>query len=151
MKEKRKEEDDCPFSNIEDDCPFCDIEGGAHGRIIDQSDDFYLIYSLYAVSKGHALIIPKRHMKHPFHMSSYSWVEFGNMLEYAYDYLGREYSPDGWNIGWNVFSAGGQTIQHAHCHIIPRYKGDVEDPRGGIRHVIPEKANYMKGKEKDEN
>lgn len=142
MKEKRKEKDNY--------CPFCDIKGGAQGRIIDSNENFYLIYSLYEVSKGHALIIPKEHMKHPFHMDSAQWMDFGDMLLFAYDYLDGVYLPNGFNVGWNVNEAGGQTIMHSHCHIIPRYKGDVEDPRGGIRHVIPEKANYMKEKENDE-
>lgn len=135
-----------------EECPFCDIESGAQGRIIDQSEDFYLIYSLYEVSEGHALIVPKEHMEHPFYMDSDQWMDFGGMMGYAFGYLGKEHLPDGFNVGWNVFSAGGQTIMHAHCHIIPRYDGDVEDPRGGIRHVIPEKANYKKiMEEEDEN
>lgn len=133
----------------EDYCPFCDLETEAYGRIIERSELFYLIYSLYEVSEGHALIIPKKHMEHPYHMRAGQWIDFGTMLEYAVEYLEYKYSLQGFNIGWNVGEAGGQTIMHAHCHIIPRYDGDVEDPRGGIRHVIPEKANYARILEKE--
>ena len=67
-----------------------------------------------------------------------------DLLDVVKEQLDAEFHPDGYNVGFNAGEAGGQTVAHLHLHVIPRYRGDVEDPRGGIRHVIPGKGNYLK-------
>ena len=67
-----------------------------------------------------------------------------DLLNVVKEQLDAEFHPDGYNVGFNAGEAAGQTVAHLHLHVIPRYKGDVEDPRGGIRHVIPGKGNYLK-------
>ena len=96
----------------------------------------------YPVSEGHALIIPKRHVQSFFELKAIEKAAVLQALDEAKEALDREFSPDGYNIGINDGEAAGQTVLHLHVHLIPRYKGDTEDPRGGVRHVFPQKAKY---------
>jgi diadenosine tetraphosphate (Ap4A) HIT family hydrolase len=131
------------------ECIFCQSKEFDE-RIVKETERFLLVYSKYAVSDGHLLIIPKRHYAFVFLMEPNEWEEFGELLTWALDWIFRNYNANGMNIGWNVGEGAGQTVMHTHCHIIPRYKGDVEDPSGGIRHVIPEKAKYKNYKSEEE-
>lgn len=131
-----------------EECPFCNREY-INTRTIRESKHFLLFHSKYPVSCGHLLIIPKKHYENIWGMKPKHWKEFGEILFESKDWLTKRYKPDGFNVGWNVHKAGGQTIMHSHCHVIPRYEGDVEDPRGGIRHVIPANANYIKEMERE--
>lgn len=91
----------------------------------------------FPVSKGHALFIPKRHVDGFTEMNNYESVSYFSQLKEVIDSLWRDYRFDGYNIGINNGAAAGRTIHHLHTHIIPRYKGDVADPRGGVRNLMP--------------
>lgn len=120
-------------------CPFCSLP---QDRIISENESTVAIRDEYPVSKGHILIIPKRHVESLFDCHPDEKAGFFQALEDAKVALDEEFSPDGYNIGINDGAAAGQTIMHLHIHLIPRYIGDTEDPRGGVRWVFPEKAKY---------
>jgi diadenosine tetraphosphate (Ap4A) HIT family hydrolase len=96
----------------------------------------------YPVTKGHLLIIPFRHEPSFLSLSSDEKAAALELLTQATLKLDSEFHPDGYNVGINVGEAAGQTVAHAHMHVIPRYIGDVPDPSGGIRWVIPSRARY---------
>jgi len=96
----------------------------------------------YPISTGHTLVIPKRHTGSWFETTPEEQSAMLNLLERAKAVLETEFKPDGYNIGINDGPTAGQTVPHLHMHLIPRYKGDQEDPRGGVRWIIPEKAKY---------
>tara|TARA_B100001123_G_scaffold322850_1_gene362308 strand:+ start:245 stop:613 length:369 start_codon:yes stop_codon:yes gene_type:complete len=96
----------------------------------------------YPLTEGHTLIIPKRHISEIFNLDSKEYTDIWEIINATNKSLTDTLSPDGFNIGVNVGKEAGQTIDHAHLHLIPRYKGDIADPRGGIRWVIPDKAPY---------
>jgi len=96
----------------------------------------------YPVSKGHALIIPRRHVASFFETTDEERLAMMKLLDEAKAALDKELKPDGYNIGINGGAAAGQTVMHLHIHLIPRYAGDRADPRGGVRWIIPEKAAY---------
>lgn len=104
----------------------------------------FAIYDKFPVSSGHTLIIPKRLVKTWFEASLEEQQDLFNLVNQVKSILDIKYNPDGYNIGINSGLAAGQTVFHLHIHLIPRYLGDVKDPRGGVRYVIPEKANYLK-------
>lgn len=122
-------------------CPFCEIEPE---RILYGDEHCYTVRDGFPVSRGHTLIISRRHIGSFFDTSDAEKTAMLRALERSKTTLIREYSPDGWNIGINDGPAAGQTVPHLHIHLIPRYKDDVTDPRGGIRWVLPEKAVYWK-------
>lgn len=123
-------------------CPFCTLPPE---RIVAQNRCGAWIYDGYPVSPGHSLIIPKRHVGSFFEVSAEERAALLELLDQARAAVEMEYSPDGYNIGINDGAAAGQTIPHRHLHLIPRYVGDAADPRGGVRWVIPEKADYWSG------
>lgn len=96
-------------------------------------------YDLYPASPGHLLIIPKRHVSSFFETTDEEKLAIFQLIDDCRKLIQEKYNPDSYNIGVNVGIFAGQTIMHAHVHVIPRYVGDVMDPRGGIRGVIPEK------------
>ena len=96
----------------------------------------------YPVSKGHTLIIPRRHVASFFNTTEEERQSMLKLLDEVKAMLDSEHKPDGYNIGINNGPAAGQTVMHLHMHLIPRYAGDLPDPRGGVRWVIPEKAAY---------
>ncbi len=122
-----------------EECPFCHPDPDR--EIIQDSPLAYSIYDKYPVSKGHALIIPKRHCSDYFNLSAKEQSECWKMINHVKT-LQEKYGPDGFNIGININEVAGQTIPHVHIHLIPRYKGDVKNPEGGVRGVIPDKKNY---------
>lgn len=124
---------------MDTDCPFCPLPTD---RIISESDYTITIRDSFPVSEGHTLIIPKRHVQSFFELHAIEKAAVLQALDEAKEALDKEFSPDGYNIGINDGEAAGQTVMHLHIHLIPRYKGDTEDPRGGVRHVFPEKAKY---------
>ena len=119
------------------DCTFCN-----KSEFILENEHWICIYDNYPVSNGHTLIIPKRHFNDYFLSTELERSSFDKILFEVKEHLDKEYSPDGYNVGFNLNEEGGQSIFHCHIHIIPRYRGDVENPRGGIRGVIPSKQNY---------
>ena len=122
-------------------CPFCEPD---INRIFYDDDPMFLCcWDGFPVSTGHALIIPRRHVATWFEATAQEQESLLKGIEIAKREIEKQYQPDGFNIGINVGEAAGQTVHHLHVHVIPRYKGDVEDPRGGVRYVIPDKANYL--------
>jgi len=120
-------------------CPFC---GLTEDRVIVETDFSLVVRDGYPVSEGHTLIIPKRHVGSFFSLTSDEQMDILELLNQSKSKLDTEFAPDGYNIGINDGVAAGQTISHLHVHLIPRYNGDQPDPRGGLRWVIPEKADY---------
>jgi diadenosine tetraphosphate (Ap4A) HIT family hydrolase len=120
-------------------CPFCTLPPE---RIIESNDLALVIRDGYPISPGHTLIIPKRHIGSWFDITHEEQTAMLNLLERAKAVLEEEFKPDGYNIGINDGPTAGQTVPHLHMHLIPRYKGDLEDPRGGVRWIIPGKAKY---------
>lgn len=100
------------------------------------------VYDGYPISPGHSLIVPRRHIADLFGLTQEEQAAIWALVAPVRQNIEKHYSPDGYNIGVNIGAAGGQTVLHAHLHIIPRYSGDVQDPRGGIRWIIPSKAAY---------
>ena len=94
------------------------------------------------MSKGHTLVIPKRHISSYFECTDTERLELWSLVEQVKTLLESEFEPDGFNIGINIGAAAGQTVPHMHIHVIPRYSGDMDDPRGGVRGVIPDKQKY---------
>jgi len=98
----------------------------------------------YAVSPGHTVVIPRRHVSSFFDLTPEEVIACMGLITEERRLLDAEFKPDGYNIGVNIGPAAGQSIFHVHIHIIPRYKGDVENPQGGVRHVIPKKGHYTR-------
>ena len=120
-------------------CPFCTLNPG---RIIDSNEFGVTIRDGFPVSPGHTLVIPKRHIGSWFEIDAKEQLGLLDLLTRAKIALQDELNPYGYNIGINDGPAAGQTVPHLHMHLIPRYKGDQDDPRGGVRWIIPEKAKY---------
>ena len=135
-----------------ENCIFCNIINAVRiqafcdefpkERIVYQDDTWLAIYDNYPVSQGHVLLMPKRHCETYFDLNYVELVSLGVTIGVIKFILNNKFNPDGYNIGVNCGEAAGQTVKHCHIHIIPRYKGDMEDPRGGVRGVIPEKQKY---------
>jgi diadenosine tetraphosphate (Ap4A) HIT family hydrolase len=96
----------------------------------------------FPVNPGHCLVLPKRHVDDLFQLTIEEQTDIGQLLWELRELLEAEHHTSSFNVGANVGAAAGQTIEHAHVHLIPRYEGDVLDPRGGIRWVVPERAPY---------
>jgi diadenosine tetraphosphate (Ap4A) HIT family hydrolase len=120
-------------------CPFCTLPTT---RIIDSSEHGHVIRDAYPISPGHTLIIPKRHVRSFFDLTADERLDLLSLLDKAKAGIDHEFRPDAYNVGINDGPAAGQTVPHLHVHLIPRYDGDREDPRGGVRWIIPEKADY---------
>ncbi len=120
-------------------CFFCHLDD-----IIVQNDLVITIRDAYPISQGHTLIIPKRHIASLFEATQEEQIALLQALQAAKKDLNQQYAPDGYNIGINDGIAAGQTVMHLHIHLIPRYKGDCPDPRGGVRWIFPQKAVYWK-------
>ncbi len=121
-------------------CPFCAPDRDS--ELVMESATVYAIYDKFPVSRGHVLIIPKRHCPDYFQLTFKEQSACWFMLNKVKEMILQQYHPDGFNIGVNVNPVAGQTIDHVHIHLIPRYHGDVEDPVGGVRGVIPARRKY---------
>jgi diadenosine tetraphosphate (Ap4A) HIT family hydrolase len=120
-------------------CPFCFLPSG---RIHGENEYAVWIRDAYPVSPGHSLVIPRRHVGSFFDVTPEERTAILALLDQARASAAAEFGPDGFNIGINDGPAAGQTVLHLHVHLIPRYGGDLPDPRGGVRWVIPQKADY---------
>lgn len=96
----------------------------------------------FPVSPGHALLVPRRHVSTWFDATEDEQQELTSAIGTTREAILAQYQPDGFNVGMNLGAAAGQTVGHLHVHVIPRYAGDVGDPRGGVRWVVPERADY---------
>jgi ATP adenylyltransferase len=122
------------------DCLFC---GQLDSRIVAENELAYVIRDAFPVTEGHTLVIPKRHVKDYFGLEQPELNAINQLLEQQKQTLEAEDSTiDGFNIGMNCGESAGQTVFHCHVHLIPRRSGDMEKPRGGVRHVIPSKGSY---------
>lgn len=120
-------------------CVFCHLP---RDRVVAENGLAIFIMDAFAVSPGHSLIIPKRHIASFFDATAAEREAMLELLDRARQAVLRSHQPAGFNIGINDGPAAGQTVPHLHMHLIPRYAGDQADPRGGVRWVIPEKADY---------
>jgi diadenosine tetraphosphate (Ap4A) HIT family hydrolase len=118
---------------------FTNIE---QGRIIYKDKYFFIINDRFPVNPGHLLIISNEVRTDYFNLTDQEKAALPIAIEKAKEFIQSKFSPDGFNIGMNCGEFAGQTVFHFHCHLIPRYKGDMENPRGGVRHVIPLKGSY---------
>ena len=121
-------------------CLFCRL--ARRVEVICETATCVAFYDGYPVSPGHALIIPKRHVASYFDLTNHEREAMNVMLQFVKQKIDERFHPDGYNIGINVNEAAGQSVFHVHMHIIPRYKGDVPNPKGGVRGVIPGKQSY---------
>ena len=125
------------MSDPNDPCRFC-----ATREVTRQNELAYCERDSYPVSPGHSLIIPFRHCASFFDLTAEEVAACMELLADERRSVDSEFNPDGYNVGINVNAAAGQSIFHVHIHLIPRYAGDSPRPQGGVRKVIPEKADY---------
>jgi diadenosine tetraphosphate (Ap4A) HIT family hydrolase len=125
--------------NMNAACPFCALPDV---RIVFRNSAAVAIRDSYPVTPGHTLLIPVRHVASFFDATPSERQAMLTLLDMAKLQLQAEFGPAGYNIGINDGEAAGQTVGHLHMHLIPRYPGDRSDPRGGVRWVIPDKADY---------
>ena len=124
-------------------CLFCDVQTIDRDRIIAENSLTYAIRDGFPVTEGHTLFIPKRHTLDYFSLEQEEVLAINHLMELNRKLLQKEDPTiDGFNIGMNCGETAGQTIFHCHVHLIPRRKGDVENPRGGVRHIIAGKGFY---------
>jgi len=125
------------MNNGSPSCPFCHPDS-----VLLENDLAYVIRDSNPVNPGHLLIIPKRHVADFFLTTEAEKAAMLLLLDMAKRHLNDKHAPAGYNIGINVGETAGQTIPHVHLHLIPRYHGDTENPRGGVRGVIPSRQSY---------
>ncbi len=121
--------------------PFLEIPKSEH---ITSNETSFAIWDKFPVTNGHALIIPYRIIPSWWSATDHEQSDLMALIDNVHAIIEEKHAPDGYNIGINLGKSAGQTIDHLHIHLIPRYFGDVIDPRGGVRNVIPEKGNYLK-------
>ena len=122
------------------DCPFCVRAAG--GETVAANDAAVAFPDAFPVAAGHTLVCPRRHVADLFALDESEWGEVWALVRKVQRLLATEVDADGWNVGVNAGEAAGQTVEHAHVHLIPRRAGDVADPRGGVRWVLPDQADY---------
>ena len=120
-------------------CPFCTLPPE---RILLTSAHGVIIRDGYPITSGHTLVIPRRHVDSFFNLTAEERVDLLGLLDQAKAGIEKEFKPATYNIGINDGPAAGQTVSHLHIHLIPRYTGDVPDARGGVRWIIPDRADY---------
>lgn len=121
------------------DCPFCRL---SPERIIDSNAHALMVADAFPVSPGHTLVILRRHIADFFGATSEEIASVYELLQRAKNRLDRDLMPAGYNIGVNIGTAAGQTVLHVHVHLIPRYAGDIQNPIGGVRNILPGKGAY---------
>ena len=123
-------------------CLFCDSKKSG---IAHENDLAYASYDSYPVSDHHCLIIPKRHIKDYFDMTNDELIACNDLIQIVKnEILSKDLNVKGFNIGTNAGKIAGQSIMHCHIHLIPRRVGDVDNPQGGVRSVIPNKQHYKR-------
>lgn len=125
---------------LPDNCPFCTQNKSV--SIIAENVLAFAISDIYAVNQGHCLVITKRHIESFFDATKEEVEALFSLVSEMKVILDQRFEPGGYNIGINVGDVAGQTVSHVHVHLIPRYKGDVQNPRGGVRNIIPGKGDY---------
>lgn len=123
---------------VSTNCIFCEPQR----EIIAQNSLTIAVFDTYPVAPGHALVLPRRHVVTIWDLSDKEYDACFRLVRELRTILEAHFHPGGFNVGANCGEVAGQSVWHAHVHVIPRYKGDTPNPRGGVRHVIPLKANY---------
>jgi diadenosine tetraphosphate (Ap4A) HIT family hydrolase len=124
-------------------CLFCDVQTKIKDRVVDENALAYAIRDGFPVSPGHTLLIPKRHTLDYFGLTQAETISINQLMINQKRFLESEDPTiDGFNIGMNCGETAGQSVWHCHVHLIPRRRGDVERPKGGVRHIIPNKGFY---------
>ena len=152
---QKKDRDDTDFKNVHEaynkrseDCIFCTFEKTGERQILHkgvalENELAIAFYDGFAVTKGHTLFIPRRHVSDYFDLNQAELNAINSLIRIQKQHLESEDSSiSGWNVGVNVNESGGQSVFHVHVHLIPRRDGDMDDPKGGVRGVIPEKQKY---------
>jgi diadenosine tetraphosphate (Ap4A) HIT family hydrolase len=121
------------------DCPFCSPDAA---DIAAENDLAYARFDPFPANPGHMLVIPFRHTASYFDLTADEQSAIHELIDRCREIVEERYAPDGYNIGVNIGPAAGQSVMHVHIHFIPRYHGDVEATRGGIRGVIPHRRDY---------
>jgi diadenosine tetraphosphate (Ap4A) HIT family hydrolase len=120
---------------VTSDCELCRPD-----QVLFEEANAYVRFDNNSLSPGHVLVIPRRHVASFFDMTAAEKASVIALLDRAQAHIDAEFRPDGYNIGVNVGRAAGQSRMHVHVHLIPRYTGDVDNPSGGIRCVLPKQA-----------
>lgn len=120
-------------------CIFCSLP---ESSVIDQNDLAFAVRDIAPVNPGHTLLIPRRHVSSYFDLTDEEILALMALMRRAKQTLDEEFSPDDYNIGVNDGPLAGQTVPHVHIHVMPRYRNDVDDIRGGVRNIIAERAVY---------
>ncbi|WP_215907444.1 HIT family protein [Geomonas anaerohicana] len=126
-------------------CPFCRIDPA---QVLLENDLAFAFHDGFPVTLGHTLVVPKRHVASFFETTAEEQAALFDLVGRMRELLLQQHAPDAFNIGVNDGVAAGQTVPHLHIHLIPRYAGDTEDPRGGVRWIMPVKAPYWKRDER---
>lgn len=127
---------------FEPSCPFCEP---STDRVFFERPEVIGLWDGFPVTPGHALLVPRRHVATWFDATSEEQAALLAGIQLARDAIEIDHQPHGFNVGMNLGEVAGQTVPHLHVHVIPRYPGDVEDPRGGVRWVVPRTAAYWTG------
>ena len=123
-------------------CLFCDKDNPEVNTIIAQNEFAYARWDNFPASPGHAEVVPIRHVESFFDLTSAELNAIYDLAKVAKQIIDDKYQPDAFNVGVNDGEAAGRTVHHVYVHLLPRYAGDVPNPRGGIRHIIPGKGSY---------
>jgi len=134
---------DITYTERQDQCLFCDVQVSDKNRIVEENSLAYVTRDAYPVTEYHTLLIPKRHTLDFFGLTQAELNAINALLHSQKKVIEEiDATVEGFNIGMNCGEIAGQSVWHCHVHLIPRRKGDVEQPRGGVRHVIPHKGHY---------
>jgi len=125
-------------SAVPQECIFCKPQR----EILAENEHAIAVFDTYPVSPGHSLILPRRHAVTVWDLPEAEYLACYALVRVLKPVLEERFKPDGFNVGVNCGEAAGQSVWHAHIHVIPRYKGDTPFPKGGVRHVIPLKGTY---------
>ena len=132
------------MKDLNNPCLFCDIKKSGCAY---ENELAYASYDSYPVTEHHCLIIPKRHIKDYFDLSNDELIACNELIQIVKkEITNKDTSVKGFNLGTNIGKVSGQSILHCHFHLIPRREGDVENPQGGVRSVIPKKQHYKRDK-----
>ena len=126
------------FSSV--DCKYCNPDYQSSPRVVLKNKYWFGNFDNHPVNPGHIKLVCKKHRNAFDELSDEEVIAFLIILREAKALVKKEHFPDGWNIGINEGEAAGQTVFHLHIHLIPRYRGDIEDPRGGVRTILPEET-----------
>lgn len=123
-------------------CPFC--QRLTDGTFVSENAFAVAFLDAYPLSEGHCVVVPRRHEPDFFALTAEELGAVWTLASSVRQSINTSRVPNGYNLGVNVGRAAGQTVDHAHLHVVPRYHGDVSDPRGGVRWIIPARAAYWK-------